>query len=451
MRVFYVFLPFFLLTMHSGAQPFIFTLQNSGLGNAGRTAPFHMDSVSEDILWASASGTWASYNAPLGHPNIITHTTDGGITWKVDTLLVEPTQHFHIACISAIGPDSAWVSTLEDGPDGYFPRVLATFDGGDTWAEQDVGLVNSYGAQIRFFDNTEGVLIAAGAGAYYHQVFKTYDAGATWIKLPPENLPDMPLWEYTADDGYAAMGDTIWVGTSRGRVLRSADRGEYWSALETPVGALIYDVAFSSHQHGIARYTYNGGHRETNTMLITQDGGESWAPHAPADMRDAIYDLNSLPGRPGTYICSSYTFSFERLELFISYDNGYSWDWVEGISQPGRIAMADGGRGWVSELDPATEDMDVYRLQEVVSATRTPVLKGVEIFPNPAAGHVAIRLRQHSGSAFPVEILDVQGKTIRCQMIRNGDAINVGALPRGMYWVRAKVGGEVFTGSFIKQ
>lgn len=452
MKTLCVFLPFFLSTMLSGAQPFIFTLQNSGLGNAGRTAPFHMDAVSEDILWASASGPWASYNAPLGHPNIITHTTDGGLTWKVDTLPVEPSEHFRIACISASGPDSAWVSALEDGPGGYFPRVLATFDGGDSWTEQDVGFINSYGAQIHFFDHTEGVLVGAGAGAYHHQIFKTYDAGNTWIKLSPENLPDMPLWEYNADDGYAAMGDTIWVGTSRGRVLRSTNRGEHWSALETPVNALIYEVSFSSPLHGIARYTSNDGQRQTKTMLITMDGGETWPPHTPGDIRDAVYGLSSLPGVPGAYLCSSYTLSLERLGLFISYDNGYTWDWVESAGQPGRIAMVDGGNGWISELNPDTEDVDVYRLEAAISPARATAPKKLEAFPNPAADHLVIRLEKGKGFGFSLEVLDIRGRRLARHQAQNDSFIlPLNLYTAGLYYLRIEQNGAVYSGKFIKQ
>ncbi len=79
------------------------------------------------------------------------------------------------------------------------------------------------------------------------------------------------------------MGNTIWVGANRGRVLGSTGRGEHWPAFETPVDALFYDTAFSGPLHGIARYTFSDGQRETKTMLITTDGGgETWPLYTPA-------------------------------------------------------------------------------------------------------------------------------------------------------------------------
>ncbi|MCA9457842.1 MAG: hypothetical protein KC587_14350, partial [Nitrospira sp.] len=225
-----------------------FTPQFTGLGADGITSPYHMVAIDENTLWASASN-------PNGEkfgdgPNVIVHTEDGGSTWKSDTLPADNPNAFTIACISAISPDSAWVSSIDNTANypNWDIKIYATFDGGENWQLQNVAFSDneSYAGQIHFFDHLEGMLFAASADGYF-QVFKTFDAGNTWDRLPQENFP--PLignFEGDIDNGYYAIQDTIWVPTSEGRILKSIDRGTTWAAFDTPVPSnVIFEVTFS--------------------------------------------------------------------------------------------------------------------------------------------------------------------------------------------------------------
>ncbi|MET1259890.1 hypothetical protein ABV409_11120 [Flagellimonas sp. DF-77] len=351
------------------------TPQHTGLEGTGSTSPFHMVAVDQHTVWASASNTRAMVKEHT--PNVITHTNDGGISWKNEVLPADTPDTFYVSCLTAVSKDSAWISTVDRmdfyKPDAWKPKIYATFDGGAHWTVQEVPFSDGYGGQIHFFNHQEGIVFASNADGYF-QVFKTYNAGKDWKRLPASNLPELQsTWEIESDDSYYAIEDTIWVGTM-GRILKSTDRGTTWTAYSTPLTDrdMIFEVSFSDPLHGIARYHDRGDYFSKN-MIVTSDGGKSWSKLSPQGLADKIFDLNSIPITPGGFLCSSYSDTATTSnKLYYSTDNGATWSVLEQLHVPGRISLSSATHGWVSEIDPNTPEIDVYRLHgPIPSAANT--------------------------------------------------------------------------------
>lgn len=130
---------------------------------------------------------------------------------------------------------------------GHWGAILATQDGGDTWAvqRQDVQSDRPLFA-VHFFDARNGVAVGLWSLALV-----TADGGATWrnVTLTPADgakKADLNLLGLFADDR-----GRVYAAAERGMVLRSDDRGatwtyaatgykgSFWTGLALPGGVLL--------------------------------------------------------------------------------------------------------------------------------------------------------------------------------------------------------------------
>jgi photosystem II stability/assembly factor-like uncharacterized protein len=112
---------------------------------------------------------------------------------------------------------------------GHWGVVLATQDGGETWAVQrkDVQVDRPLFA-VHFFDPRQGVAVGL-----WSLVLTTSDGGASWrsVELPPPEgakKADLNLLGL-----FAGGGGRIFAAAEKGMVLRSDDRGATWSYAAT--------------------------------------------------------------------------------------------------------------------------------------------------------------------------------------------------------------------------
>ena len=78
-----------------------------------------------------------------------------------------------------------------------------------------------------------------------------------------------------------APGGHVWIGTTRGRVLRSTDDGRTWNVVQTPIATGeatgIFSIAFRDARHGVV---VGGNYQQETTadrnVAITSDGGATW-------------------------------------------------------------------------------------------------------------------------------------------------------------------------------
>ncbi len=271
-----------LMALQLGAQSWV--LQDSGVTASLRG----VHAVSSKVVWASGSdGTWL-------------RTLNGGGKWE--TGKVTGGEKLDFRGIQAFSATEAIVVSAGAGP---LSKVYSTSDGGTHWQflfenPDDRGFFDG----VSFSDRKQGAILGDPVSGRL-TVFVTADGGRTWTRCEgPE--------AHEGEASFAASNSTLRVlsgkdiriasgGKGGARVIRSADGGTTWSAVQTPLRhdletAGIFSVGWKSASHGIAvGGNYQNDKEGIANLAITLDGGRSWKLPAqgPAGFRSAVEYLKS--------------------------------------------------------------------------------------------------------------------------------------------------------------
>src|SRR3989454_3133214 len=176
-----------------------------------------------------------------------------GVTWQDigDRLPVAQSGEAAFAasgtCITAQGGKRAWIATGAAAQ----ARILATTDGGETWAAYDTPIVqgtpSSGGLSVDFRDPLHGILGGgelAAPGAFADDVARSSDGGKTW-RLTSR----VPFAGAVFGLSYVrGLAQTTVGATGPGGAAWSPDEGDTWFSL--PGVANYWAVAFASPQAG---------------------------------------------------------------------------------------------------------------------------------------------------------------------------------------------------------
>jgi photosystem II stability/assembly factor-like uncharacterized protein len=291
------------------------------------------------------------------------HALGGGVVWASGTggtvLRSEDTGYLWQQCAVPPGAGKldfrgiwAWdaldVLILSSGP-GDLSRLYQTTDGCSSW---QLVLTNSDPAGfwdgLIFFDRQHGLIYGDPTHGVKFGLLETRDGGRTWN--PATELQPLPGESVFAASNSAmtANGGWIWLGTSKGRVLRTRDLVT-WQSAQTPMASGndssgVFSVAFRDQKHGIA---VGGDYRKpgeaTGTAAYTSDGGEHWSvprklPHGyrSAVAWDASEQAWITVGGNGSDI---------------SYDDGVTWQWLDsGNWNALSLPWAVGPNGQIGKL-----------------------------------------------------------------------------------------------------
>ncbi|MCA6078530.1 WD40/YVTN/BNR-like repeat-containing protein [Fulvivirga sedimenti] len=207
-------------------------------------------------------------------------TTDGGVTWRHDSIEIEGT----FPEFRAIASTSDAVFLLSVASPALLYR---SDDNGQSWqlvyTESGEGVF--YDAMV-FMDDMNGVAMGDPVDGCI-SVILTGDGGQTWSKISCENLPPAEAGEgafAASNTNIATSGSHIWIATGGGtaRIYHSADKGKTWEVHQTPIiqgGTMtgIFTVDFYDENNGIIF----GGDWERKTIsksnkAVTSDGGKTW-------------------------------------------------------------------------------------------------------------------------------------------------------------------------------
>jgi len=218
--------------------------------------------------WAVARGTGSSQARVLA-------TNDGGKTWGS---IYPGVRAGWLRSVAATDADHVWAAGHQSlKSSGFLGKglMLASADGGRTWTRQGLpaGLVPE---AVAFADAHHGWAVVAGDDAdasppFRYAVLSTSDGGARW-RISYSAAPGDTL------SGLAAAGaHSCWaVGYAErqhaGLVVRTLDGGLHWSA-QRPIPHHLRGVSFPDAVNGWA--VGDGG-----TVLVTHDGGATWAPQS---------------------------------------------------------------------------------------------------------------------------------------------------------------------------
>lgn len=279
---------------------------------------------------------------PGASQSAVSHTTDGGRTWRTITLPV-----FAVTQITFADAMHGWMLADVDTADGeQGVDIFRTTDGGQSWARvasasDQPGALPLQGRKtgLTFRDATTGWASGAGPVNTGHPAsgvpwfFETRDGGITWQLAPlalPASLAQYP-WFYVA----GVLPATFFPSSS--------------SSLPE-VGALPVAVGSAS-----------AGGVVLSLVYVTRDGGATWTSTSPAPTTP---DAVSLPDPSHWWITANEN---AGASLFSTSDGGRHWtmltpgahfahvsvlSFVSGgnlgwaIGSAGLLRTRDGGRTW---------------------------------------------------------------------------------------------------------
>jgi photosystem II stability/assembly factor-like uncharacterized protein len=307
----------------------------------GVTAP------ASNVVWASGSN------------GTIIRTTDGGRTWT--RLPIPDTDALDFRDIDAFDERTAYALSI--GP-GDASRIYKTTDGGTTWTLQFRNdNPQAFYDAMTFRDSRRGFAFSDSVDGRF-VILRTDDGGRLWTNVLPSGLPPA----LTGEGAYAAsgsnisvVGDNVWIGTSRSRVLRSTDGGRSWTVAQTPLPASdsagIFSIAFRDATRGIVvGGDYQKESEGVNNAAITIDGGRTWATvYGLGGFRSAVAHAG---GNSHTWIAVGPSGSD------LSRDDGRSWSAIGGggfhavaVAPRSEMAWAVGEKGAAGRLALASVNL----------------------------------------------------------------------------------------------
>ncbi len=240
--------------------------------------------ASDRVVWVS------------GHEGAVLRTTDGGETWEVRP--VPSLDSLQFRDVHGFGSDRAVILSAGTGPQS---RVYSTDDGGRSWAlrwlnPEPEGFYDC----LDFWDDERGVLYGDAVDGGL-RILLTDDGGENWRRVPSDRLP-LPAGP---EGGFAASGTcvrvgpdgTAWIATGAGdraRVLRTADYGERWDAVDVPLVSGEAAGGFSVvHTGGATGLVFGGDLSQaeafTDNAIRTTDGGATWTLSDRPSIAGAVY------------------------------------------------------------------------------------------------------------------------------------------------------------------
>jgi photosystem II stability/assembly factor-like uncharacterized protein len=257
-------------------------LKTTDGGNSWQNLSFGNDAYScEGMHFYDSLNGWVCGRDNTLAPQIH-RTTDGGDTWVRQTVPNLGT-NVGVKDIDFPTADLGWATTssLSANPLG---AILHTIDGGENWTVQ--GYTGAYYNDALDCRDSLNIAIVSVQmfTSYVEKVLVSSDGGETWT----ENV--VPIVDYTY--GIQYVGDDIWICSNYSQILKSSDNGATWNWQHR--SPLWQSVNWSDETNG---WLVSGSHIATECYCLrTTDGGENWFPDYSAPGGAQVFFLDSDTG-----------------------------------------------------------------------------------------------------------------------------------------------------------
>jgi len=298
---------------------------------------------------------WGVTRDSAGPISSLLRTTDGGRTWHPITPRV--TQDHFIFGFALIDVARAWLMTANNSLGTGPAELLATADGGQTWASTSAPAIFFRGALITFSDGTHGWLATPGEPISQFQqqgivIDRTTDAGKSWKRVAQTNFPPVrstagaPSVNCGKSDLSFLNASTGWLtgGCTSGITFeRTTDGGVTWKGqpLSPPRGGTFAKdceggpCELSAPRFVSANFAYmvlhdSGLYPGRSWLYISRNGGRSWRASALPGQGTGVTMLTSSVGFAslGEAVDSTGATNQAAPWLYRTDDGGATWQAV---------------------------------------------------------------------------------------------------------------------------
>lgn len=403
--------------------------------------------VDANTVW----GFGMTFNRPY---QAIIRTVDGGINWKLKPVALA--SGLWLGGVFAQDSSTAWVlvTDLNCTPPG---SVLKTTDGGDTWVKQTTAFLNSAACPmfVYFFDANHGVCAGDQATGNF-EVFTTTNGGENWMLVSPDSIPKNLSGEISAINNHVVIGDTLWFGTSQGRIYRTHNRGRSWAAFDVGLGRAFVSCAFQDAYNGLAiRVLAN----QSNQVARTADGGKTWTVlSSPAPIPG---NIRHIPGTQNSYmLCYDFDPPAARGSAY-TLNGGETWIRVDNVSHQ-IPAFVSPTIGWVgSGFRGGSTTNSIYKwagaplaIEEMLSALPEGYALS-QNYPNPFNPSTTIRYSLAQAEHVSLKVFNLAGQEMATLFAGKQSAgehhvqWHAEGAPSGVYFYRLQVGEKVETRKMV--
>jgi photosystem II stability/assembly factor-like uncharacterized protein len=394
------------------------------------------------------SAVWADFASE------IYRSIDGGKSW---TQIMNP-DPVEWTSLRPLNTDTAFYSAMYSG-------FYKTTDGGKTW--ENMNKAENHPNHFHFFDINEGVVVEIRFdppgdpnGERELKIWKTSDGGYTWIEViepdRPAFLPNEGAWHHANNMHRQTIGDTIFFGTSMGRVFRSFDRGNTWEAFYTGLEGGQFIMSMAHHGTKNMMVMSDGlDWGSSSKSSFTNDGGITWTTNS---LESGSTGVAAIPGKDSCFLLLKGYYNLST-GLSITHDGGNTFSELNLLSDMPchTITFINDSVAIMPSLyfkqDEGPDSDYIYRLTFSYKNDITTIIEsnsGVfRVYPNPAKDILTIETNNLGQQS--VEISSLKGQLIySTNMEGTTHQIDLSSFQKGFYFISIRSKDFVATEKIIK-
>lgn len=188
----------------------------------------------------------------VGDRGHILYSDDQGSSWNQAKV---PTRQL-LTAVYFVGDKQGWAV-------GHDAQILASTDGGATWAQQYQDLKREAPLLDVWFKDAEHGLAVGAYGA----LIETTDGGKTWDDVS-DRLDNEDQFHLNAIA--AIKGSGLFIVGEQGSMFRSSDDGQTWEKLEGPYEGSLFGVIGTAQPQTLLAYGLRGN------LYRSTDFGSTW-------------------------------------------------------------------------------------------------------------------------------------------------------------------------------
>jgi photosystem II stability/assembly factor-like uncharacterized protein len=318
----------------------------------------YMSAADSNNVWATAFNP----NDPTGACSDFTRTNDGGNTWTPG--VITSTSGLASSMIFGISATTAYVPMYKISGNNS-QGIYVTSDSGSTWTRQttaDFSNSNSFPDCIHFFDQNTGWVLGDPVNGSF-EMYTTINGGTNWTPVSSSNIPAPLSGEYGVVGYYSAVQDTLWFGTSLGRVYHSTNKGYNWTVSTVPqLSGKYIKPRFQSGTHGLVQ---DQSANTTGTLCETFDGGVTWSL---VNTTGPVYatDISFVPGAGNVCVSSG---ANGTNGCSYSFNGGHFWSDFVGTEGALYMQMSwlNNHCGWAGGINSSATENGIYKFIGVLT------------------------------------------------------------------------------------